>query len=109
MGFCPVSEMFHKVMERFCTPPKNKAKGNEVEGRRKIKGTVVLRKKNLRFLIGFMSCWAKVCLCSLLVLFIKTQLAKGSLGKVASVEKWVTTRTPLTAGETVFTITFGMG
>ena len=41
MGFCPVSEMMQKVMEMFYTQP------NEVEGRRKIKGTVVLMKKNV--------------------------------------------------------------
>lgn len=31
---------------------------------------------------------------------------RGKLGKVAYLEKWVTTITPLTAGETMFTITF---
>ena len=47
MGFCPVSEMMQKVMEMFCKEPKTKAEGNNVEGRRKIKGTVVLMKKNV--------------------------------------------------------------
>ncbi|XP_073267926.1 probable linoleate 9S-lipoxygenase 5 isoform X3 [Populus alba] len=116
MGFCPVSEMFHKVMERFCTQPKNKAKGNEVEGRRKIKGTVVLMKKNV---LDFHDIKASFLdrVYELLGKGVSMQLVsavhqdpadslRGKLGKVASVEKWVTTRTPLTAGETVFTITF---
>uniref|UniRef100_A0A6M2EL62 Lipoxygenase domain-containing protein n=1 Tax=Populus davidiana TaxID=266767 RepID=A0A6M2EL62_9ROSI len=115
MGFCPVSEMFHKVMERFCTQPKNKAKGNEVEGRRKIKGTVVLMKKNV---LDFHDIKASFLdrVYELLGKGVSMQLVsavhqdpdclRGKLGKAASVEKWATTRTPLTAGETVFTITF---
>lgn len=47
MGFCPVSEMIQKVMGMFCKQPKTKAEGNKEEGRRKIKGTVVLMKKNV--------------------------------------------------------------
>ncbi|KAJ6890687.1 linoleate 9S-lipoxygenase 5 isoform X2 [Populus alba x Populus x berolinensis] len=107
--------MFHKVMERFCTQPKNKAKGNEVEGRRKIKGTVVLMKKNV---LDFHDIKASFLdrVYELLGKGVSMQLVsavhqdpdslRGKLGKAASVEKWVTTRTPLTAGETVFTIAF---
>ncbi|XP_061976799.1 probable linoleate 9S-lipoxygenase 5 isoform X1 [Populus nigra] len=116
MGFCPVSEMFHKVMEMFYTLPKTKAKGNEVEGRRKIKGTVVLMKKNV---LDFHDIKASFLdrVHELLGKGVSMQLVsavhqdpadslRGKLGKVADVEKWVTTRTPLTAGETIFTITF---
>jgi linoleate 9S-lipoxygenase len=40
------------------------------------------------------------------ILWCLADSLRGKLGKVADVEKWVTTRTPLTAGETIFTITF---
>ncbi|KAI5580171.1 hypothetical protein BDE02_08G137400 [Populus trichocarpa] len=116
MGFCPVSEMMQKVMEMFYTQPKTKAEGNEVEGRRKIKGTVVLMKKNV---LDFNDIKASFLdrVHELLGKGVSMQLVsavhqdpadglRGKLGKVAYLEKWVTTITPLTAGETMFTITF---
>lgn len=47
MGYCPGSEIFQKVMEKFCARPKTKAKGIVDESKTKIRGTVVLMKKNV--------------------------------------------------------------
>lgn len=39
-------------------------------------------------------------------MFYAARISRGKLGKASYVEKWVSTITPLTAGETTFNITF---
>ncbi|KAH7573758.1 hypothetical protein JRO89_XS03G0203300 [Xanthoceras sorbifolium] len=117
MGFCPVSEMLQKAMEVLCARPKWNAKGMIVESkRRKIRGKVVLMKKNV---LDFNDIKASF-LDRIHELFgngVSLQLVgavhpgtdnevKGKLGKVAYLEKWITKITPLTAGETLFSVTF---
>ncbi|XP_057992070.1 probable linoleate 9S-lipoxygenase 5 [Hevea brasiliensis] len=107
--------MLQKVMEVICCQPKTKAKCI-TEGRRKIKGKVVLMKKNV---LDFDDIKAS-CLDRFRELFgkgISIQLISavhrdpandllGKLGKVAHLEKWVTRITPITAGEIEFDINF---
>ncbi|KAL5782577.1 hypothetical protein ACOSP7_007606 [Xanthoceras sorbifolium] len=117
MGFCPVSEMLQKAMEVLCARPKWNAKGMIVESkRRKIRGKVVLMKKNV---LDFNDIKASF-LDRIHELFgngVSLQLVgavhpgtdnevKGKLGKVGYLEKWITKITPLTAGETLFSVTF---
>ncbi|XWS13625.1 hypothetical protein CRYUN_Cryun36dG0053600 [Craigia yunnanensis] len=118
MGYCPSSKMFNKAMVKCCAKPKSKAKGmvEESKDKQKIKGTVVLMKKNVLDMNDL-----KASLLDrvheLLGKGVSFQLIsavhsdpanglKGKLGKPAYLEKWVATITPLTAGETMFSVTF---
>lgn len=117
MGNCQSSVMFHKLKEKVCAWPitGTKTKGVD-ESKTKIKGTVVLMKKNV---LDFNDMKASFLdrLHELLGKGVSMQLIsavnadpanelRGRLGKVAYLEKWITTITPLTAVETLFTITF---
>uniref|UniRef100_A0A2P2KIK4 Putative linoleate 9S-lipoxygenase 5 n=1 Tax=Rhizophora mucronata TaxID=61149 RepID=A0A2P2KIK4_RHIMU len=107
--------MFQKVMEKFCGLPKTEAKGKEYEPR-KIKGKVVLMKKNVLDLTDIKaSCLDRVH--ELLGKGVSIQLIsfshpdrgnglRSNLGKVAFLEQWVTKITQLTAEETAFNVTF---
>ncbi|GLT76826.1 hypothetical protein SLA2020_484620 [Shorea laevis] len=117
MGSCPTAQMFkRKVMKTFCGHPETDAKGDVGEMKMKIKGTVVLMKKNVLDLTDvkasvldrFHECFGKGVSLQL-VSATHTDPAKGfggKLGKPAFLEKWITTITSLTAGETVFSATF---
>ncbi|KAK3418568.1 hypothetical protein EUGRSUZ_H04495 [Eucalyptus grandis] len=90
--------------------------GNEAGGSKKVKGTVVLMKKNV---LDFNDFNASV-LDRVHELFgqkISLQLVsavhgdpekglRGKLGKPAYLEDWITTITPLTAGDSAFKVTF---
>ncbi|KAG8636713.1 probable linoleate 9S-lipoxygenase 5 [Manihot esculenta] len=107
--------MLQKVMEVFCGPPKTKAKST-AEGGRKIKGKVLLMKKNV---LDFNDIKAS-CLDRFYELFgkgVSVQLIssvrkdpanelRGRLGKAAYLEKWVSGITTITAGETEFDVSF---
>ncbi|XP_038721220.1 probable linoleate 9S-lipoxygenase 5 isoform X2 [Tripterygium wilfordii] len=108
--------MIPKVLKTFCANPKTMVKGEVNETKKKIRGTVVLMKKNvLDFNDVKASLFDRVH--ELLGKGVSMQLIsanqvdpgnpmRGKLGKVAYLEKWITTITPLTAGETVFSVTF---
>ncbi|XVE66008.1 hypothetical protein DITRI_Ditri08aG0047100 [Diplodiscus trichospermus] len=118
MGYCPSSKMLNKAMVMLCAKPKSKAKGmlEESKEKKKIKGTVVLMKKNVLDMndlkASFLD-WVH----ELLGKGVSLQLIsadhanpanelRGKLGKPAYLEKWISTVTPLTAGETTFYVTF---
>ncbi|GAV88214.1 Lipoxygenase domain-containing protein/PLAT domain-containing protein [Cephalotus follicularis] len=108
--------MFQDVMGMFCVHPKTRLEGTVVETKRKIKGTAILMKKNVldfddigaSFLDRVYEFFGK----GVSIQLIGTAHAdpvnglQGKLGKVAYLEKWMTTFTKLTAGETSFTIAF---
>ncbi|XP_057959550.1 probable linoleate 9S-lipoxygenase 5 isoform X2 [Malania oleifera] len=119
MGFCPCSsESFQKLMESFYGRYRKKLK-NSADASRKIKGTVVLMKKNVldfndlgaSFLDRVQEFLGK----GVSLQFISANradpdnLLRGRLGKAAFLEKWITTITSLTAGDTAFTINFDWG
>ncbi|KAL4642503.1 hypothetical protein ACB092_02G023500 [Castanea dentata] len=117
MASCSSSEMVKKIIEMFCGKTKKKNINNHKVGEsKKVKGTVVLMKKNV---LDFHDIKASFIdrIHELLGKGVSMQLIssvhpdpanvlQGKLGKVAHLEKWVTTITPLTAAETVFTISF---
>ncbi|XP_059652436.1 probable linoleate 9S-lipoxygenase 5 isoform X2 [Cornus florida] len=99
--------MFHKVLEAFA--------GHENE-KKKVKGTVVLMKKNV---LDFNDFNASVLdrLHEFLGQKVSLQLIsavngdpekelRGKLGKPAYLEDWITTITSLTAGDSAFNVTF---
>ncbi|KAG6726748.1 hypothetical protein I3842_02G095000 [Carya illinoinensis] len=102
-------------MEKLCG--KNKKKQNhKVDHSKKVKGTVVLLKKNV---LDFKDVKASLLdrIHELLGKCVSLQLIssarpnpedglRGKLGKVAYLEKWVRTITHFRAGETVFPVTF---
>ncbi|EEF45385.1 lipoxygenase, putative [Ricinus communis] len=103
-------------MEVFCAQPRNQPNGGTVTERFKIKGTVVLMKKNV---LDFSDIKASFLdrVHELLGKGVSMQLIsavhhdpanklRGKLGKVAYLEKWVRSITPITAVDTVFNITF---
>ncbi|XVF38193.1 hypothetical protein REPUB_Repub20aG0078800 [Reevesia pubescens] len=118
MGYCPSSKMLNKAMVKFCAKPKTKAKGTveESKDKKKIIGTVVLMKKNVldmndikaSLLDRFHELFGKVVSLQLIsaVHGDPANGMRGKLGKPAYLEKWVTTITPLTARETMFSVTF---
>ncbi|PON80109.1 Lipoxygenase [Parasponia andersonii] len=115
MGFCSSSVISHKVMQTFCIKGIEKP-NHKVAESKKIKGAVVLMKKNV---LDFLDLKASL-LDRIHELFgkgVSMQLIssvhpdpenglRGKLGKVAYLEEWITTMTPLTATETVFTVIF---
>ncbi|XWS53997.1 hypothetical protein CRYUN_Cryun10bG0049800 [Craigia yunnanensis] len=118
MGYCPSSKMFNKAMVKFCAKPKTKAKGmvEESKDKKKIKGTVILMKKNVldmndlkASLLDRVHEFFGKGVSLQLISAVHTDPAnglRGKLGKPEYLEKWVTTITPLTAGETKFSVTF---
>ncbi|KAK1592588.1 hypothetical protein Q3G72_027479 [Acer saccharum] len=116
MGFCPASEMLQKAMVVFCGHPNTTSKGQVLETKKKIRGTVVLMKKNVldfndikaSFLDRIHELFGKGVSLQLVsaVHADKDNGEKATLGKMAYLEKWITTITSFTAGETVFSITF---
>ncbi|TXG72010.1 hypothetical protein EZV62_000589 [Acer yangbiense] len=116
MGFCPASEMLQKAMVVFCGYPKTTSKGQVLETKKKIRGTVVLMKKNVldfndikaSFLDRIHELFGKGVSLQLVSAVHADQDngEKATLGKMAYLEKWITTITSFTAGETVFSITF---
>ncbi|WRX22383.1 PLAT/LH2 domain - like 5 [Theobroma cacao] len=110
--------MFNKVMVTCCAKPKTEAKGKveECKDKKKIKGAVVLMKKNVLDMNDMKaSLFDRVHelfgkgVSLQLISAVHTDPANGlggKLGKPAYLEKWVTTLTPLTAGETTFSVTF---
>ncbi|KAF5465688.1 hypothetical protein F2P56_015669 [Juglans regia] len=116
MAICSSSEIIKQIMEKFCGKSKKKQGGPQVVESKKIKGTVVLMKKNV---LDFHDVKASL-LDRIHELFgkgVSLQLIssihpdpanglRGKHGKAAYLEKWITTITPLTAGETAFTVTF---
>ncbi|KAL5541595.1 hypothetical protein UlMin_009305 [Ulmus minor] len=105
--------MTNKVMEKFCLKPNEK---EIIIESKKITATVVLMKKNV---LDFHDIKASL-LDRIHELFgkgVSMQLVssvhpdpanglKGKVGKVSYLEKWLTTMTPFTAGETAFGVTF---
>ncbi|KAL9271955.1 putative linoleate 9S-lipoxygenase 5 [Drosera capensis] len=82
---------------------------------RKIKGTVVLMKKNVldftdvaaSFLDRIYEVFSKgVSLQLISAVHLDPENGRGKLGKPAFLERWVSSITPLTAGETVFDVKF---
>ncbi|KAI9196245.1 hypothetical protein LWI28_022251 [Acer negundo] len=108
--------MLQKAMVLFCGRPKTTSKGQVLETKKKIRGTVVLMKKNVldfndikaSFLDRIHELFGKGVSLQLVsaVHADKDNGEKAKLGKIAYLEKWITTITPFTAGETVFSITF---
>ncbi|KAK9992582.1 hypothetical protein SO802_027567 [Lithocarpus litseifolius] len=101
-------------IEKVGETESKKVKGTES---RKVKGSVVLMKKN--YVLCFKNIIASFIdrIYELLGKRVSMQLIssvhpdpenvlQGKLGKAAHLEKWVTTITPLTAAETVFSISF---
>ncbi|XP_040987357.1 probable linoleate 9S-lipoxygenase 5 [Juglans microcarpa x Juglans regia] len=115
MAICSSSEIIKQIMEKFCGKSKKK-QGPQVVESKNIKGTVVLMKKNV---LDFHDIKASL-LDRIHELFgkgVSLQLIssihpdpanglRGKHGKAAYLEKWISTITPLTAGETAFTVTF---
>ncbi|PQQ09332.1 linoleate 9S-lipoxygenase 5 chloroplastic [Prunus yedoensis var. nudiflora] len=109
-----------KVMEAFCLKNKEKSINNNmaVSGRSsKIRGEVVLMKKNVMDFTDIRASFTDRIFELLgkgvsMQLISKNQpepaenglIKRGRLGKVAYLEKWVSTITSTTAGETTFTI-----
>ncbi|XWS39321.1 hypothetical protein CRYUN_Cryun18bG0041600 [Craigia yunnanensis] len=118
MGHCPSSKMFNKAMVKCCAKPKTKAKGmvEERKDKKKIKGTVILMKKNVLDMHDLKASLLDRVYELLgkgvslqLISAVHTDPAnglRGKLGKPSYLEKWVKTITPLTAGETTFSVTF---
>lgn len=120
MGFCSTSGMIsQKLMKAFCvkTDIEEAMKNHKVvEINKKVKGTVVLMKKNV---LDFYDVKASL-LDRVHELFgrgVSLQLISsarpdsengfgGKLGKVAYLERWITTISPMTARETQFIVTF---
>ncbi|KAK3190024.1 hypothetical protein Dsin_029585 [Dipteronia sinensis] len=108
--------MLQKPMVVFCGCPKTTSKGQVLETKQKIRGTLVLMKKNVldftdikaSFLDRIHELFGKGVSLQLVsaVHADKDNGGKAKLGKVAYLEKWITAITPFTAGETVFSITF---
>ncbi|XVF66677.1 hypothetical protein PTKIN_Ptkin10aG0056400 [Pterospermum kingtungense] len=105
-------------MLKCCAKPKTKAKGvvEDSMDTKKIKGTVVLMKKNTLDMNDLTASFLDRVY-ELLGRGVSLQLinavntdpadgSRGKLGKPAYLEKWVKTITPLTAGETPFSVTF---
>lgn len=143
MGFCPTTNFINKAAGKLICGRKSVYKvgngvgldstrhfrdnndeneirenGNGNGSSKKIKGTVVLMKKNL---LDFTDVPASFLdrIHELVGKGVSLQLIsedksnqgkgkglRGKLGKAAYLEKWVSTITPLTAGETTFNITF---
>ncbi|XP_010277584.1 PREDICTED: probable linoleate 9S-lipoxygenase 5 [Nelumbo nucifera] len=106
--------MFHKIMDSVTGKETRLNAG--VGGKKKIKGTVVLMKKNV---LDFNDLHASVLdrvhelvgkgVALQLISSVNTDPAnglRGKLGKEAYLEEWITTITPLSAGESSFNITF---
>ncbi|XP_009344082.3 probable linoleate 9S-lipoxygenase 5 [Pyrus x bretschneideri] len=122
-GFCPSSTTaVSRVMEACCLQDKEKDNDDEkpdymVSGSNRIRGKVVLMKKNV---LDFNDLKASFVdrIHEFLGKGVSMQLisathpepaanglkSRGKLGKVAYLEKWATTITSLSAGETSFTI-----
>ncbi|GMY27436.1 probable linoleate 9S-lipoxygenase 5 isoform X2 [Fagus crenata] len=107
--------MVKKIMEVLCG--NNKKKQNHKVGEsKKVKGRVVLMKKNVLDFNDFKASFIDRIheflgkgVSMQLISSVRPDPAnklQGKLGKVAHLEKWITSITPLTAGETEFTITF---
>ncbi|XP_059460920.1 probable linoleate 9S-lipoxygenase 5 [Corylus avellana] len=113
MLVCSSSEIIKKIVEMFCG--KNKKKNVHKAGEsKKIKGTVVLMKKNVldttdmkaSFLDRIHEFFGKGVSLQLIssVHPDPANGLRGKLGKVAYLENWISTLTSLTAGEAVFTV-----
>ncbi|KAJ9182091.1 hypothetical protein P3X46_006120 [Hevea brasiliensis] len=107
--------MFQKVMGVFCGQPKTKEK-ETAEKKWKIKGKVVLMKKNILDVndikASFLDWLHELFDKRVSLQFISdahndhsANDLRGKLGKVAYLEKWVTKITSITAGDTEFDIT----
>ncbi|CAL0311226.1 unnamed protein product [Lupinus luteus] len=99
--------MFHNIVKCF----------NGKENKNKIKGIVVLMKKNvldfndfsasiLDRVHEFLGKRVSLQLVSAINIDNGNDGLKGKVGKVAYLEDWITTITPLTAGESAFSVTF---
>ncbi|EXC17575.1 Linoleate 9S-lipoxygenase 5 [Morus notabilis] len=122
MGFCSSLGTSHKAMEVFCMKSKESTiisqKKVAVETK-KIKGTVVLMKKNVldfndikaSLLDRIHELFGKVVSMQIIssVLPDPENGFRGKLGKVAYLEKWISTISPTAARETQFTVTFEWG
>ncbi|GMH18830.1 hypothetical protein Nepgr_020671 [Nepenthes gracilis] len=108
MGFCPANMV--------CGTDKNTVKDKQANGSRKIKGIAVLMKKSVLDITDVSaSCLDR--LYDIIGKGVSLQLISavhrnpangtgGKLGKPAYLEKWLSTFTPVTAGETAFNVTF---
>ncbi|GAB4843410.1 hypothetical protein Ancab_013372 [Ancistrocladus abbreviatus] len=114
MGFCPSSEIIEKAANMIYG--NNTNKGESKHSCRKIRGTVVLMKKNVlditdvsaSFLDRIYEIIGKGVSLQL-VSALHSDPANGTGGRLgipAYLEKWVSTVTPLTAGETAFSVSF---
>ncbi|GAB2266629.1 hypothetical protein Dimus_001625 [Dionaea muscipula] len=99
----------------FCGQSKNKVNKKQMNGKRKIKGTVVLMKKNIlsitdvsaSFLDRIYEILGKgISLQLISAVHLDPENGRAKLGKAAYLERWVSAVTPLTAGETTFNVTF---
>ncbi|XVE81593.1 hypothetical protein DITRI_Ditri15bG0077300 [Diplodiscus trichospermus] len=109
--------MVNNALGKCCVKRKSKAKGEVEESKdKKIKGKVILMKKNVlkmndlkaSFLDRLHELFGKGVSLQLIssVHTDPENGLKGKLGKPAYLEKWVTSKTPLTAGETTFSVSF---
>ncbi|XP_050375020.1 probable linoleate 9S-lipoxygenase 5 [Argentina anserina] len=117
MGFCPSSTVVRDVMETVCLQKSNEKPNQKVSESKKIRGTVVLMKKNV---LDFNDMKASLLdrIHEFLGKGVSMQLisathpeptanglmSRGKLGKIAYLDKWITTITSLTAGDTAFSV-----
>ncbi|XP_010256003.1 PREDICTED: probable linoleate 9S-lipoxygenase 5 [Nelumbo nucifera] len=108
--------MIHKIVDTIAGKETQTKLNDEMGGKTKIRGTVVLMKKNL---LDFNDLHASVLdrFDELLGEGVALQLIssvnadpvngmRGKVGKAAYLEEWITTVTPLTAGASSFKVTF---
>ncbi|KAG4210191.1 hypothetical protein ERO13_A02G031300v2 [Gossypium hirsutum] len=110
--------MFNKTMVKCCGKPETNDKGmvEEKKNKNKIKGALVLMKKNVLDVSDLKSSLLDRVhellgkgVSLQLISAVHTDPAnglRGKLGKPVYLEKWVTTKAPLTAGETKLDVEF---
>ncbi|PRQ38672.1 putative linoleate 9S-lipoxygenase [Rosa chinensis] len=117
MGFCSSSTVARDVMDTVCLKKSNEKPNQKVSESKKIRGTVVLMKKNV---LDFNDMKASLFdrIHEFLGKGVSMQLisatqpepaenglmSRGKIGKIAYLENWITTLTSLTAGDTAFTV-----
>ncbi|KAM7255771.1 hypothetical protein ACFE04_011512 [Oxalis oulophora] len=119
MGYCPSSQIFDKIVDKIIRNPKTKSKGKLMEkpnNKKMIKGTILLMKKKL---LDATDVKASIVdrihelfgrgVTIQLISSVKSDganVSRGKLGKVANLEKWVSTISSITGGDATFTATF---
>ncbi|XP_030534865.1 probable linoleate 9S-lipoxygenase 5 isoform X2 [Rhodamnia argentea] len=111
-----MDKLFHGILQAFDGGKDEADRRGQAGGSKKVKGTVVLMKKNV---LDFNDFNASVLdrVHELLGQKVSLRLVsavhgdpenglRGKLGKPAYLEEWITTITPLTAGDSAFKVTF---